>query len=65
LRWLELPLTSDGIAGCYAQVIDGLVADEPASSLPTLEGDVRLDTPERRREVAARTLAYAEALATG
>ncbi len=62
LRWLGLPLTSEGVAACYPNVLDGLVADERADALLTLECDVRLDIPERRREVAARTLAFAEAL---
>jgi LPPG:FO 2-phospho-L-lactate transferase len=65
LEWRGLPLSSEGIAAGYEGVIDGLVADERGSSLPMLHCDVRLDTPERRREVAARTLAFAEALATG
>jgi LPPG:FO 2-phospho-L-lactate transferase len=65
LRWLDLPLTSDGIAACYEDIIDGLVADEPADAVRTLECDVRLGTPGQRREVAARTLAFAAAVATG
>ncbi len=65
LEWRGLPLSSEGIAAGYEGVIDGLVADERGGSLPMLHCDVRLDTPERRREVAARTLAFAEALATG
>jgi LPPG:FO 2-phospho-L-lactate transferase len=65
LQWRGLPLSSDGIAAGYEGVIDGLVADERGGPLPVLHCDVRLDTAERRREVAARTLAFAEALATG
>ena len=33
-----------------------------ASGVPTLETDVVLDTPEQRRDVAQRTVAFAEAL---
>ncbi len=65
LQWRGLPLSSEGIAAGYEGLIDGLVADERGGSLPLLHCDVRLDTAERRREVAARTLAFAEALATG
>ncbi len=50
---------SDGIAGLYDGLIDGLVADEPAAGLPSLQTDVRLDTPDARRDVAERTLDFA------
>ena len=59
LAWAGRTLDSDGIAACYAPLIDGLVADERASDIVTLERDVLLDTPQRRREVAQATLAFA------
>jgi len=59
LRWAGRTLDSDGIAEFYAPLIDGLVADERAEEVPTLERDVLLDTPERRREVAETTLQFA------
>jgi LPPG:FO 2-phospho-L-lactate transferase len=62
LRWAGRPMDSDGIAALYAGLIDGLVADQPATEppdLPTRQRDVRLDTPRHRREVAAATLDFA------
>jgi LPPG:FO 2-phospho-L-lactate transferase len=63
LAWAGRSLDSDGIAAEYGGLIDGLIADERAGGIPTLQRDVRLDTAERRREVAAATLAFAESLA--
>ena len=63
LRWAGRALNSGGIAACYADLIDGLVADEGTDAVATLETEVRLDSPERRREVAAATLRFALELA--
>jgi LPPG:FO 2-phospho-L-lactate transferase len=62
MAWAGQPLDSDGIAALYAGLLDGLVADQRASGVPTLETDVVLDTPEQRRSVAEQTLGFAEAL---
>jgi LPPG:FO 2-phospho-L-lactate transferase len=62
MAWAGRSADSDGIAEHYAGVIDGLVADERADGLPTLETDVRLDDPDARRRVARETLAFAAAL---
>jgi LPPG:FO 2-phospho-L-lactate transferase len=64
LRWAGRTLDSDGIAAGYAGLIDGLVADQRARELVTLEGEVLLDTPERRRAVAEATLQFALGLTT-
>lgn len=63
LQWAGRTLDSDGIAACYAGLIDGLVADQRAGAVLTLERDVLLDTPARRREVAEATLEFALGLA--
>jgi LPPG:FO 2-phospho-L-lactate transferase len=65
LQWAGHALDSDGIAAAYAGLIDGLVADAPPVEvqLPTLETEVLLDTPQRRREVARVTLDFALGLA--
>jgi LPPG:FO 2-phospho-L-lactate transferase len=67
MAWAGHPLTGDGIAAAYDGIIDGFVADEPASRVATHETGVLLDTPERRRQVAEETLAFALSLnpATG
>jgi LPPG:FO 2-phospho-L-lactate transferase len=56
------PLRADGVVAAYDGLLDGLVADERASGVPTLETDVRMDTAEDRRRVARETLAFAAAL---
>jgi LPPG:FO 2-phospho-L-lactate transferase len=58
------PLTADGIAALYEGLIDGLVADERADGVPTLETDVRMDGADGRRRLARETLAFADALST-
>ena len=63
LEWAGHAADSDGIAAIYAPLIDGLVADSGAASVTTLETDVLLDTPERRRSVAEATLTFATSLA--
>ncbi|MGI8713798.1 MAG: 2-phospho-L-lactate transferase CofD family protein [Solirubrobacteraceae bacterium] len=62
LAWAGHGLDSDGIAAIYAGVIDGLVADQPASAVATLATDVLLDTPTRRQRLADETLRFALSL---
>jgi LPPG:FO 2-phospho-L-lactate transferase len=63
MEWHGHPLASDGIAATYDGVIDGLIADEPTTALPTLETDVLMDTPEARARVADACLTFACGLA--
>jgi LPPG:FO 2-phospho-L-lactate transferase len=62
LAWACHPLSADGIAAHYAGLIDGLVSDERASSVPTLETDVEMGDADGRRRVARETLSFAAAL---
>ena len=62
MAWAGRPLTADGVAACYAGLLDGLVADERAAGVPTLETEVELGDPEARRRVARETLQFAMAL---
>jgi LPPG:FO 2-phospho-L-lactate transferase len=62
LAWAGHPLSSEGIAAHYAGLLDGLVADERADSIPTLVTDVELGDPDARRRVAREVLAFAAAL---
>jgi LPPG:FO 2-phospho-L-lactate transferase len=59
MAWSGQPLNSSGIAAVYADLIDGLVADQRANELPTLETDVLMDTPAARARVADETLRFA------
>jgi LPPG:FO 2-phospho-L-lactate transferase len=62
MQWAGHPLSSDGIAAAYGDLIDGLVADQRTTAVPLLEADVLLDTPAARRRVAADTLRFALSL---
>ena len=59
LRWAGQPVSSAGVAAIYAGLIDGLVADEPASGVTTLQTDVMMGDAESRRRVAEATLQFA------
>jgi LPPG:FO 2-phospho-L-lactate transferase len=63
LAWAGHDLDSDGIAAAYEGLLDGLVADQRADGLPTLETDVLLGDAAARRRVAGEALAFATALA--
>src|SRR3954447_11694767 len=63
LAWAGHEAGSDGIAAAYDGLLDGLVADERADGLPTLETDVLLADAAARRRVAEEVLAFAAALA--
>jgi LPPG:FO 2-phospho-L-lactate transferase len=54
------PLDADGVAAAYRGVIDVLVADLPASAVPTHVADVLMADAEGRRAVAVAALAAAE-----
>jgi LPPG:FO 2-phospho-L-lactate transferase len=62
MEWASEPLDSSGIAGVYEGLIDGLIADERAEGVPTLEADVLMDSPEARARVADAALGFALAL---
>jgi LPPG:FO 2-phospho-L-lactate transferase len=62
MAYAKRPTTSDGIVDYYGPLIDGLVADERASGLTTLETDVLMATADARRRVAEQTLKFALAL---
>ena len=63
MEYAGQPLSADGVAGIYGGLIDGLVADERADGVPTLETDVHMDDAAARHRVARETLAFADALA--
>jgi hypothetical protein len=60
-----LPLGTAAIEHAYAGVVDGVIADERADSVPTLETDVLMDSAESRARVARAALDLAHALASG
>ena len=62
MEWAGHPLSADGICAHYAGLIDGLVSDERASGVPTLETDVEMGDADARRRVAREALNFAAAL---
>ena len=62
LQWAGHALSSEGIAAHYDGLLDGLVADERADSLPTLVTDVEMGDDDARRRVARETLRFAAGL---
>ena len=63
MQWAGHPLSADGIVAHYSGLIDGLVSDERAAGVPTLETDVEMGDEAARRRVALDTLVFAAALA--
>jgi LPPG:FO 2-phospho-L-lactate transferase len=62
MQYAGLPLTSDGIAGCYDGIIDGLVADERTDRLPVLETNMLMDSRREQARLAEETLRFAGSL---
>ncbi len=63
LRWAGHDVSGNGIAACYAGLIDGLVADEAVEGLPVLQTDLLMTDAASRRRLATETLCFAEGLA--
>jgi LPPG:FO 2-phospho-L-lactate transferase len=57
-----LERSAKGIATAYEGIVDGLVADEPADTLPTLVTDTLMADAATRRRVAQETLDHAASL---
>jgi LPPG:FO 2-phospho-L-lactate transferase len=55
-------LDADGIATYYADVIDGLVSDQPTPRVPVHTSRMLMDTPQARRRLADEALQFALAL---
>ena len=63
LRSAGLSVDADGILAAYDGLLDGLVADEPPTDLPTLQTDTLMADADGRRRLANATLGFARALA--
>lgn len=57
-----IPLNAAGIARAYSEVIDGVVADEPADGVPELVTDTLMETQEQRARLAREVLDFATSL---
>jgi LPPG:FO 2-phospho-L-lactate transferase len=62
MEWAGRPLNSDGVAGFYAGLLDGLVADSHTDRIPVLETSVLMDGPSGRRRLAEEVLSFARGL---
>ena len=63
MAFAALDLSADGVVDFYGEMLDGIVADERAATVPALETDTRMDDPSSRARVAAETLDFVAALA--
>jgi LPPG:FO 2-phospho-L-lactate transferase len=62
--WAGIETSAAGIARAYSDVVDGVVADEPAVGLPHLVTDTLMDDLERMRQVARKILEFGGSLRT-
>jgi len=60
--WAGIEPSAGGIARAYAEAIDGVVADEPAESLPSLVTDTLMEGPESMRRLARDVLDFGRGL---
>jgi LPPG:FO 2-phospho-L-lactate transferase len=58
----DIEASAAGVAAAYAEVIDGIVADEAVAGIPALVTDTLLDTPEDRARLARELLDFAVSL---
>jgi LPPG:FO 2-phospho-L-lactate transferase len=63
MSWAGQPCAGAGVAALYADVIDGIVADERVAGFATLVTDTLMDTAQARERVARETLDFAASLA--
>jgi LPPG:FO 2-phospho-L-lactate transferase len=61
-EWAGVETSAAGIARVYAEVLDGVVADEAADGVPCRVTDTMMDRPERMREVAREVVEFGEGL---
>jgi LPPG:FO 2-phospho-L-lactate transferase len=63
MAFAALECSADGVADFYGELLDGIIADENVSRLPTLQIDTRMDDGAARKQVAEQVLGFAAALA--
>jgi LPPG:FO 2-phospho-L-lactate transferase len=61
-EWAGVETSASGIARAYGDLLDGVVADEPAPEVASLVTDTVMDGPDRMREVAREVLRFGERL---
>jgi LPPG:FO 2-phospho-L-lactate transferase len=63
MAYAQLECNAAGVASFYGGLIDGIVADEELSAIPTLRTETLMGDTAGRTRVAEETLAFAERLA--
>jgi LPPG:FO 2-phospho-L-lactate transferase len=63
LAYARLECSASGVVSYYGELLDGIVADEEVSALPTLRTDTLMRDAGARERLAEETLAFAERLA--
>jgi LPPG:FO 2-phospho-L-lactate transferase len=63
MAFAALECSANGVADFYGELLDGIVADESVSRLPTLQTDTGMGDPAARAHIARQTLDFATALA--
>ncbi len=61
-RWAGIEPSAAGLLDAYSGLLDGVVADEPVTGLPSVVVDTLMDTQDARRRVATATLDFAGSL---
>ncbi len=62
LAWAGVELDAGGVGECYADLIDGLVSDEPAGAIASHETDTLMADAAGRRRLAEETVAFCRRL---
>jgi LPPG:FO 2-phospho-L-lactate transferase len=62
MAFASLDLSAHGVADFYGELLDGMVADESVTELPTLQTNTRMDDASARARLAEETLSFAAAL---
>jgi LPPG:FO 2-phospho-L-lactate transferase len=60
--WAGIEPSATGIARAYADVVDAVVADEPAGELPQLVTDTLMEDTEGMRQLARKILDFGRSL---
>ena len=61
-EWAGVETSASGIAGAYGDVLDGVVADEPAAGVPSHVTDTLMHDLDRMRALAREVLRFGEGL---
>ena len=62
MAFAALDLSAHGVADFYGELLDGMVADEAVTEVPTLQTNTRMDDASEQARLAEETLSFAAAL---